>query len=172
MLLQHCKIILFPPYLQESRPFICGGRATFSRGVSARHATGCLRLGGRACRSVGTQVMSAYHFQSAGLAFGRTCRAGIASVQDEPVMGFGDNGSREITYQLLFHAVRRGTSIRDESDAVTHAEHMSVYGHGGFFKHDGLDDVGRLTSYAGQLDQLIQIGRNLAVVVLPQFGIK
>ena len=35
-----------------------------------------------------------------------------------------------------------------QSDAVTHAEDVSVYRHGSFVEHDGLNDIGRFAPYS------------------------
>ena len=94
MLLQPCQILLFRPYLQESRPFICRGRLRFHAvfpPVVPRIVYGWAE--GRATH-VGTQVYVGISFSAhPGLAFRRTCRAGIASVQDEPVRALGIMGS-------------------------------------------------------------------------------
>ena len=51
---------------------------------------------------------------------------------------------------------------------MTHAEYVGVDSHGRLAEGYRLDDVGCLATYAGQVQQLVHVGRNLAMVTFHQ----
>ena len=55
----------------------------------------------------------------------------------------------DVLHQFFFYTERGGAGITYQSDAVTHAEDVSVYRHGSFVEHDGLNDIGRFAPYTG-----------------------
>lgn len=106
--------------------------------------------------------------QPAFLAPGSTCLADVTSVQDEPVVGNGDVFGRNILSQFLLDTERGGATVGNQAEPVADTEHMGVDSHGSFVEYDRLDDVGCLTAYSGQFDELVQCVGNLTVEVLDQ----
>ena len=75
---------------------------------------------------------------------------------------------RNILHQFFFHAERGGATVGHQSDTVADTEHVCIYRHCRFFEYNRLDHIGSLSSYAGQLYQIFQIIRHLAIEVIHQ----
>ena len=93
--------------------------------------------------------MLAQRGQAARVALGLAGDAGVAAVQDEPVVGDGDELAGDVTRELLLHTIGGGATRGDEAQAVAHTKHVGVDGKGGLAPHDGLDDVGGLAPHTG-----------------------
>ena len=70
--------------------------------------------------------------------------------------------------QRAFHLVGRVVLLCDQSQTVTHAEHMGVYRHCRLAEGHALDDVSRLAPYARQVQQLVHVRRHFTVVPFRQ----
>ena len=68
--------------------------------------------------------------QVAFLAFGALRRADVAAVEEEPVVGEGDEFVGDMAHENLLHLVGRVVALVDEAEAVAEAEDMGVDGHG------------------------------------------
>ena len=106
--------------------------------------------------------------QSAGFALGLAGDAGVAAVEDEPVVGDGDEFAGDVARELFLDTVGGGATRGDEPYTVAHAEHVGVDGKGGLAPHDGLDDVGGLAAYTGQAHELFERVGDLAPEVAHQ----
>ena len=100
--------------------------------------------------------MLAQRGQPAGFALGLAGDAGVAAVEDEPVVGDGDERVGDVARELFLDTVGGGAARRDEAQAVAHTEDMGVDSKGGLAPHDGLDDIGGLAPHTGQAHELFQ----------------
>jgi len=104
--------------------------------------------------------------QIAFLAFRALRRADVAAVEEEPVVGEGDEFVGDVAHEGLLHLIRRVVALVDEAEAVADAEDVGVDGHGGLAEGDGLDNVGRLAAHTRETEQLVHVGGHLAVEAL------
>lgn len=75
----------------------------------------------------------------------------------------GHNLLRNILHQIFLGSQRCGAGLRNQPDAVAHAEHMCIYRHGRFIEYYTLDDIGCLASHSRQFDQFFQCSRYFAM---------
>ena len=80
----------------------------------------------------------------------------------------GHNLLRNILHQIFLGSQRCGAGLRNQPDAVAHAEHMCIYRHGRFIEYYTLDDVGCLASHSRQFDQFFQCSRYFAMKIFHQ----
>ena len=73
--------------------------------------------------------------------------AGVAAVEDEPVVGIEDEFFRDDFDQFVFHFAH--VFARGEVHAVGDAEDVGVYSHRGLAEGGVEDDVGGFPPYAG-----------------------
>ena len=106
--------------------------------------------------------------QAACFALGLAGDAGVAAVEDEPVVSNGDELAGDVAGELFLDTVGGGATRWHESYAMAHTEHVGVDGKGGLAPHDGLDDVGRLAPYTGQAHELFQRVGDLTTKVAHQ----
>ena len=67
----------------------------------------------------------------------------------------GHNLLRNILHQIFLGSQRCGAGLRNQSDAVAHAEHMCIYCHGRFVEYYTLNDISRLASHSRQFNQFL-----------------
>ena len=103
------------------------------------------------------------------LAMGFAGSANVSAVEQQPVVGAGDILGRNVTGQCQLYLVGGVVARRDQSHAVGHTEDMGVDGERRLAEGHALDDVGGLTAYAGQFQQLVHVGRHLATVLFHQY---
>ena len=103
-------------------------------------------------------------YEAAGGTFGFARETRVASVEDEPMVGLGDDGLGYVLDEFFLDGQRGGGTWADKSYAVGNAKDVCVDGHGSFVVYDALDDVGGLTAYAGQFDEVAHFARYLAFV--------
>ena len=111
--------------------------------------------------------MQAAGVEAAGVAVRLACLAGVAAVEDEPVVGFGEECGRDVAHQFTL-GLQGGLGVAGEADAVGHAEDVGVHRHGGQVEGHGGDHVGRLAPHAGQPLQLLQRVGHLALELVHQ----
>ena len=107
--------------------------------------------------------ISAILCQTAGFALWLACLADIASVEQKPVMGLGNDVGRDVLDQL-FLGLQRVLAVRREPEPFADAEDMGVDGHGGLIPYDRADDVGGFTSDPLERLQVVYVIGHLAVV--------
>lgn len=78
----------------------------------------------------------------------------------------GHNLLRNILHQIFLGSQRCGAGLRNQSDAVAHAEHMCIYCHGRFVEYYTLNDISRLASHSRQFNQFFQCSRYFAMKIL------
>ena len=101
------------------------------------------------------------------VAFGFAGLADVASVEQKPVMGLGNDICGDVLDQL-FLGLQRVFAAGGESEPFGDAEDMGVHCHGGLIPYDRADHVRRLASYALQRLQVVDGRGHLAVVDLDQ----
>ena len=106
--------------------------------------------------------------QPARVTLGLARYAGVAAMQDEPVVGDGNELAGDVARELLLHTVGSGATRGDEPQTVAHAEHVGVNSEGCLAPHDGLDDIGRLATYTGETNELLERVGHLATEVAHQ----
>src|SRR5690625_375316 len=94
------------------------------------------------------------------------CRAHVAAVQDQPVVGVAAECVGNRLDQLVLHRAH-GLAGR-QAGAVGDAEDVRVHGNGRFAEGGVEDHVGGLAADAGQRLQFLARARNLAAVVFDQ----
>ena len=108
-------------------------------------------------------VIATKFADSARFAFGFAGLADVTAMQEKPMMGFGDDGSRDVLDELAF-GLKRILAVGREAEPLADAEDMGVDGHGGLIPYDGADDVGRFTSDPLERLQVVYVIGHLAVV--------
>ena len=71
--------------------------------------------------------------------------ADISSVQEKPVVGFGNDVGRDISDEG-FLRLERVLAVGGETETFADAEDMGIDGHGRLVPNDGTDDVGSFAS--------------------------
>ena len=94
--------------------------------------------------------------------------AGVATVQDEPVMRIRNLLLREMFGQHLFYAERCRAGIGHETYAMADAEDVCVDRHPCLAPHDTQHDIGGLSAHARQFDELLQVLRHFASILFPE----
>ncbi len=89
-------------------------------------------------------------------AFGLAGGADVAPVEDEPVVGGGEDGGGDVPDEFLL-GFDGGFGIADEPDAVCDAEDVGVHRHGGLVERHGHHHVRRLAPHAGESLQQVHV---------------
>ena len=74
--------------------------------------------------------MDADIVQTALLAFRPLRRADVAAVEEEPVVGPGDEVGRNVAHKGLLDLEGRVVTLADKTEAVADAEDVGIDGHG------------------------------------------
>ena len=88
-------------------------------------------------------------------AFGVTGSAGVAAVEDEPVVGDGPEGRLNVALKVLLHRKGRGTVGKAQS--VGHSKHVSINGNHRFVIHYGSNDVGGFSANTGKAHKRVYV---------------
>lgn len=99
--------------------------------------------------------------EAAAFAMGFAGGTDIAAMEQEPIMGGGYKIGGDMALELHLYAIGRRTGLGYQTEAVADAEDVSVDGEGGLTEGDGLDDIGGLAPYSGDLGEFFQGGRHL-----------
>ena len=91
--------------------------------------------------------------------------ADIAAVEDEPMVGYGEQLLGEALLQLTLSG-QGGLGICLEANAVGHTEAVSIYGHHLPAPQYCPNDICRLATYALQRLQLLRVARHLSAELL------
>ena len=110
---------------------------------------------------------SAIGCQSACFALGFAGLADVTAMQEKPMMGFGDDGSRDVLDELAF-CLKGIFAVRRESKAFADTKDMSIDCHCGLVPNDRTDHVRGLTTDSLERLQVIDVIGNDAVVCFHQ----
>ena len=113
------------------------------------------------------EVVAAPVGEAAGGAFGGAGGAGVAAVEDEPVVGAGAKVDGDVPLEILLDR-ERGLAV-GEAETVGDAEDVGVDGDDGLVVDDGGDDVGGLAADAGQGHEGVDVSGNLSAEVGQEF---
>ena len=111
--------------------------------------------------------ISAIGLQAALVTFRAAGLADVTTVEQEPVMGLGDDVCRDI-FDELFLRLQGILAVGGQSQPFAHAEDMRIDGHGGLVPDNGTNDIRRLASNALQGLQIVDIIRYLTAVYFYQ----
>ena len=101
--------------------------------------------------------------EGAGGAFGGAGRADVAAVEEEPVMGQGTVGGRDVALEVLLDGVRRGAA--GEAQAVRNPEYVRVHRYHGLVVKDARDYVRGLASRSGKGHEAVDLRGDFAAEV-------
>lgn len=105
----------------------------------------------------------------AGWAFGFAGFAGVAAMQDEPVMGVEHEFIGHAFEQVLLDLI--DIFARREAGAVGNAEDMCIHGHCGLAEDDVQNNIGGFAPDAGEFDQIFAgLGDFACVITNQDFG--
>ena len=74
--------------------------------------------------------------------------------------------SRYVLHKMLFHLQWRVSRARHESETVAHTEHVRVDGHRSLAERHCQHHVSRLTTYAWQAQQTVEVVRHFTPVLV------
>ena len=108
-------------------------------------------------------VIATKFADSARFAFGFAGLADVTAMQEKPMMGFGDDGSRDVLDELAF-GLKRILTVGRETETFADTEDMGIDRHSGLIPNDRTNDVSGLATDTLQRLQVFDVIGNDAVV--------
>ena len=87
--------------------------------------------------------------------------ADVAAVEDEPMVGLGDDFRGDVADEFAL-SLERGFAAGGETEALADAEDVSIHGHCRLIPDNGKNDVGSLAPHSRERHQLVNIRGDLA----------